>query len=586
MDSWALGGTQQASVGALGWLGFLIINSAAWGLVAASSSISWVLGFVVCLAYTGVLFMYARYMENMDDGAGKIRYHRFLNLLWVLICTFVFIDGTFLALKVFGDFGSNPAQASEPDLPPRPAFGKPSLPELLPGDAAAGLKSWAETASIHWSDTGPSFAKFQDNLYIPGNEVGTEEDNLVVAKKGTLDTSDVVSGSGESLYRARGFQFVGSKLFFFADTEKDRTWSRDTEAVWSVEGDAPSVAARTFSKEDLAHRAVTGNLSSSPNLQWSAAFHDDASGSFYIVAQYFCHSVLAEYPDCGIRGENGLADVYTIIKSDGSNATTVDLRGDVCTDVCKAEAKAWEEFDGVPSFASGQRMELWCTFFLAVIPMMYVAATVIWQKAIPGPSFNLWLGGQIAGIVLYMLVGHHIEDVVTALENKTPIPGQTWGFEQWFVTLFNAGGYGLLVLWSLSPFSWRSSWKEELKMWLTFFFGWASFVMIHVNLRLPSQEGEGLTLRWTAYAVLTGVQFALAIVLRDQTPMLAGAGCLFVLSWKVAYEVVDVASFIGEEWKLIALMLIMAFEGIGIIVGAMTFSSVIGTRAAEADKED
>lgn len=92
-------------VSVLGWLGFLIINLAAWGFIGSSAQMHWMAGFCICALYTCALISFACWLE------GQMRYRQFVNLLWVLACTFVFVSGGLLTGAVsdvvYGDSQGN-----------------------------------------------------------------------------------------------------------------------------------------------------------------------------------------------------------------------------------------------------------------------------------------------------------------------------------------------------------------------------------------------------------------------------------------------------------------------------------------------
>merc|ERR1712032_360831 len=74
------------------------------------------------------------------------------------------------------------------------------------------------------------------------------------------------------------------------------------------------------------------------------------------------------------------------------------------------------------------------------------------------------------------------------------------------------------------------------------------------------------------YALLSLVQMVISMVVSRTVPMVAGAAGLFVISWKVAYEIVEFADFDGHEFKMLAMLSIVALQGIGIIVAAIFYA--------------
>ncbi|CAE7351139.1 unnamed protein product [Symbiodinium natans] len=60
---------QAVGVGVLGWLGFIIVNLAAWGFITFASFVSWTFGLGVCILYTVLLVGLAFWLERMTTTA-------------------------------------------------------------------------------------------------------------------------------------------------------------------------------------------------------------------------------------------------------------------------------------------------------------------------------------------------------------------------------------------------------------------------------------------------------------------------------------------------------------------------------------
>lgn len=553
--------TAQTSVGALGWLGFTIVNIAVWGIVTTASMINWGFGFALCLVYTGIIWRIAVTLESRPNG--KERYNRFLNLLWLVVCTFVFILGMFIAVEVVGKWWQ-PSESARPDSAEAPNLDASGLPDVLPGDASEELKGWAESASN--ASSVQSFARFADNVYMLGKAKDNGHADALLRVDGALGVSPVVSAGNGTLHRVQDITEFQSSLFFFAEDAADAMSDR---GLWRLGSDAPGSAVRVVTKADLVGSTLatleaplvsTGEDAASllevgtgddvvyPRLL--SIFRDEASDSLYFSSYYYCRGVSAAFSGCW-------AHVYSIYRSDGTAAGTVDLRGDVCSAACATGAEG--TFLG---FEAENRMELWGVLILAVFPMMGVAFYVMHSKEVASPIVSLWLGGQLIGLLLYELVGgNSLAETVELLTHA--------GFLTWFITVYNVVWYVALGVWSLNVWT-LPEWQEEMKTWAVFVVGWTSLVMIHIVLQVPFTTNPWA---WNAYTMLTLVQLLLGVMVSRPVPMIAGCFCLFIMSWKVATEFVHVTSFEGEESRFLVLLALMVLEGTIIVMTAMALAN-------------
>jgi len=253
--------------------------------------------------------------------------------------------------------------------------------------------------------------------------------------------------------------------------------------------------------------------------------------------------------------------VYTVFKSDGTPAGTTDLRGsDICTSVCDESSSGGGGGGGGPGGPDKPpTAEMWAVIFLGILPMMLLAGFVVIKKQLPGPFVNLYGGFEGAVILLFLLFA--TEDAIN---------NDFLTFMKWFITSYNTVFWFVLAFWSLARES-IPEWQEELKSWAVVFVGVSFFVVIHIDLEIPFREDAW---RWIVYALLTVVQLLLSAIVSRTVPMVAGAVGLFVLAWKIAYEIVRFAAFEDSgEFFMLSVLIIMAVQGAGIVLGAIWYSS-------------
>lgn len=127
---------QSVGVGVLGWLGFIIVNLAAWGIVGVTTAISWIFGLGVCLLYIALLIGLAFWLER----SGSV-YKQFINLLWVLAGWFVFIAGAYIAVNTLGRDGISTGPYPTGISTSAWQFDQ-GLQDLLPSNATPSLRTW------------------------------------------------------------------------------------------------------------------------------------------------------------------------------------------------------------------------------------------------------------------------------------------------------------------------------------------------------------------------------------------------------------------------------------------------------------
>merc|ERR1712187_395008 len=119
-------------------------------------------------------------------------------------------------------------------------------------------------------------------------------------------------------------------------------------------------------------------------------------------------------------------------------------------------------------------------------------------------------------------------------------------------------------------------WLEELKTWAVAFVGTSFFIILHIDLEIPFTAEVW---PWIVYAMVTLLQVIESSVVSRTVPMVCGAIGLFVISWKVAFELVQLADFDGGQLNMLALLAIVALQVIGIIVLAIAYAG----RRSEVD---
>mmetsp|Transcript_122470 Transcript_122470/g.341332 ORF Transcript_122470/g.341332 Transcript_122470/m.341332 type:complete len:549 (-) Transcript_122470:96-1742(-) len=507
----------EASVGVLGWLGFIIINFAAWGIVATASWIQWIFGFVVCLLYTGIIVGLAVWLRRHGD-----KYRQFVNLLWVIGATFVFILGVYISANVLGNLGENSDDGDfAGSFPKDPG----SILSLLPDNASQELKMWADPNTNWAAERAPTFAAFGSSVFFNG--LGWNATNNAQELWYTVGTTP--AKVAPELMNARSFTEFNATLYFVASAgNEDGLWQIDPNNLgYATMMDSPS-----------------GDKS---NFQARQLFVDQTTSKLYYKASYN-----VKCPNnCSASGQTSTtAWVETIICVDASSAGTTDLRADPC-----ATVHYWCD-DGStsdkPPLAS-----LWGILFLSAFPMIVLAGFVLVRLQLPGLVVNLFGGVACAVITLY-LIARYDDEVLDGLPS----------FLKWFLTLYTSALWLALAAWSLLAEK-TAPWLDELRTWAVAVVGVSFFVIIHIDLEIP-YSGEAW--QWVIYAFLALLQMVLSAVVSRTVPMVAGAIGTFVVAWKAAYEIVEFVDFGGSELKALAVLAIVALQGIGIIAAAIFYA--------------
>lgn len=494
---------EGASVGVLGWLGFVIVNFAAFGIIGAGTTISWVIGFVLSILYTGVLVALAVILQKR--GA---QYVQFVNLLWVLACLFLFIDGVYMSINVLGpldgtDVTGDDSWTSDNDLS-----------ALLPNGASQALQDWSQGGALDYGQ-GPHFATFGGLLFFP-SPPSDDQSWPDVLWRTNVSHSSVVDPVLED---PRSFVEFGAELFFAA-----RSAGSSQDGVYYVDGASPEGTAQL----------LYSSVDSTSSFQVRALFVDVASSSLYFSVSYYCD-------------DSGYTE--SLFRSDGTPSGTDNLRDSSCVGTTTSSNGELPE--------RGADAEYWGIIFVAAIPMMALAAYVMYSRQIYGVFANVYGGVATVCLMIFLLAS---DDMGGLLE-----------FNKWFFTIYSSTLYVALLALAVVRDS-LPEWLEEMKTWAVALVAVTFFNIIHVDLEIPF-SGEAWA--WVLYAVLALLQMAASVVLKRTMPMVGGSLCAFVLSWKISWETVVLLG--GEDWggglQLLTVFGLMALLGIGIIVLAVVYAS-------------
>lgn len=505
---------EGASVGVLGWLGFIIINFAAWGIIGVASAIAWFIGFAFCFVYTAVLITGAICLERRGP-----KYQQFVNLLWVMGTWFVFILGFLISVNVLwsrdGTGNSDSGSGST-----EPGFHGGDLLSLLPSNASQELLAWAGNMD-YAAKRSPTFALFAGSVFFGGlGPVSTSTDS----KSDSILWHAAGASSAKVQPELRDpacFTEFQSSLYFVADSLSGGA----PTGLWRIK--AADVGSAVIVKE------ATAKFNNFDSL------HVDASAS----KLYFKGTV-----EC----EANLQWVDTIFSSDGTTEGTVDLRPDPCSSFNSTSPLGGSSSDGKPPLAS-----LWGVLFLAVLPMVLLASAVLVWKKMPGLFVNLF-GGVISAVVTIYLMVHYDEDTMSGLPS----------FLKEFITIYTSILWVAIIVWSLLKDN-LPVWQEDLKSWAVAVVGVSFAIITHVDLEIPFHSEAW---RWVVYTLVALLQMIVSSAVSRTVPMVTGAIGIFVVSWKVAYELVEVLGIRGSELMTLAMLAFLALQGIGIIVAAVLYA--------------
>lgn len=512
-----LGASPEASVGVLGWLGFFIINIAAWGIIATANGIVWTYGFVACALYLAGLVALALHLEKRDVR----KYRHFANLLWVLAALHIFILGLYVSFHVIPPLGGNEAEAHTHSAPATTTLNprRFDLTELLPPNATAGLRSWAQQPVRSELD-GPDFIAFGGGVFFSGEAKHGANIDFLLRAEGT-NIRKVVP----PLTVATSFAKFRSSLFFLAHGEGSG------RGLWRIDADSSGRASLVLDSPSGPGRGEVRRI-----------YADSAASRLYLQVDYECPD-----PKC-------YRWIQTLYGSDGTSAGTADIRSPgACHEACAVPAGGARI---VRPKTYPSRTELWGMLFFAVLPMMAFAAYVLLQKEMPGPVLNLFCGVIAAGVVLFRLATY--EDQSMSLDT----------FLKWFLTIYTSVLWVALLVWSLAERRPRAAWLEELKTWAVALVSLTFFIILHADLEIPATE---VAWCWVVYALVVLLQMAGAAVVSRTVPLVASAVGLFILAGKIASELVDLFG-LQSSLRMLAMLLILALQGIGIIAGAVCFA--------------
>lgn len=502
---------QDNGVGVLGWLGFTVINFAAWGIIGVSTALAWPLGFTFTIVYTGLLMSLATCLPRYGS-----QYRSFENLLWVLGCVFVFVAGMYLSINVVGpafevsnDGGYHPPPTVDNDLA-----------KFLPQGSVPELVSWAK-ANPSWAEMrDPTVITFQGNVFFGGlsNALHTsaDQDDILLKSDGTT-----IQKITPEIRNFRGLVHFNSNMYFLGDSDRARN------ALWEISPSATdsAVLVKEFEK------GSTG---------WASVEHLKViDGKMWMKVSKDCR--------------NGDSDHYksTVYQSDGTTSGTIDLRGDSCV----SDQDDGDDDEGNQS-SNKPTATLVSILFLADIPQMVVAGAILAWKKMPGLFVNLYVGFAVAANLIYIIAWDVDEDFGT--------------FFKWFITIYTSIAYIVITFLSLR-FDPLPEQLEKMKDWIVVFVGIPFFVIIHVDLNLPFDASAG---EWILYGILAFLQMLISIAIQRSLPMVLGSIATFVLAWKISREIAR-ASFGDEmnETALLVILGLMGLQGIGIIGGAIVYAT-------------
>lgn len=512
---------EAVGVGVLGWLGFIIVNLAAWGFITFASFVSWTFGLGVCVLYTVLLVGLAVWLERR----GPV-YKQFVNLLWVLAGWFLFISGGYIAINALGD--DSWSGTRNVNYPLNPVDFDQDLPSLVPAASSPGLQQWA--SQLYRSSDGPSFISFGGVVFFNGRSPGNSE------RLHYTDGTTIAQVEPEISF-ATNFRVVGTTLYFMASNRLYRMPAGDlTGAVGiSLEGKGGGFF------QDL--------------------YVENSTSLLYFKARLDCTATCAGSQ----AAHTSVLSIFTLDETAG-NPTITDLRGDTC--VLWAAQVTCPLGGGSNVIPGPTRTVLWGIIFLAAVPMLILSVYALLWKQMPGLVFNIFGGIQAIAIMVYFLINYD-----STPEGGTSGPAAVYGdrfmdFMKWFTLIYTSVLWKALVSWSLiTPTA--APWLEEVKTWWAAVVGTAFFVNIHVVLQVPFTTEIW---PWVVYALLALLQMLMSAVVQRTVPMVMGALGAFVVAWKIGFEVSEALQFGSREVQYLTTFAIIGLEGVGIILAAIAFA--------------
>eukprot|EP00927_Polykrikos_kofoidii_P076575 TRINITY_DN73648_c0_g1_i1.p1 TRINITY_DN73648_c0_g1~~TRINITY_DN73648_c0_g1_i1.p1 ORF type:complete len:563 (+),score=99.42 TRINITY_DN73648_c0_g1_i1:50-1738(+) len=503
-------GEAQSSVGILGWLGFVVLNFAAWGFIGLSSTILWQIGLGACAIYTGVLTAFAIFAENR----GK-EYRQFANLFWVLACTFLAISGVFLAYNVVTPWVNGEEVAMGSDFEQAVKESNPmnirtDLVDLLPNESSDALRSWA--GENRWTSfRQPDFAVFAGTTFFTGLDVSSGSEVLMRANE--YGSENVTPG----LISPSSFVQFDSKLFLSAWTQESgrEVWYIDAKAA--PRGRAERLLEVVEGPEDGGVRHL---------------FVDNSSSMLFFKASYRCPKI-GRY-------------VETIFRSNGTRLGTEDLNPDACVTTRGFNASVVSPLDG----GAPPQSLLWSTLLISVLPMLTLASYVLASRRMAGVFLNLFVGIWAVFTLLHWIAVF------------PEMPADAYEFQKVFVTIYTALLWiGILFLEAFLEDP--PKWVDEIKTWAVPIVGSVFFGVIHLDLEIPSTTSVW---RWVIYAILLILQAWASIVVSRSFPLLLSAVGVFTLIGKTSYELVDLVGFDSSTGSGLLFLTIVGAQGLLITV--------------------
>eukprot|EP00429_Kryptoperidinium_foliaceum_P016949 CAMPEP_0176038028 /NCGR_PEP_ID=MMETSP0120_2-20121206/18843_1 /TAXON_ID=160619 /ORGANISM="Kryptoperidinium foliaceum, Strain CCMP 1326" /LENGTH=540 /DNA_ID=CAMNT_0017371419 /DNA_START=43 /DNA_END=1665 /DNA_ORIENTATION=+ len=502
----------STGVGVLGWLGFIIVNIAVWGIILVSSVVSWAGGFVVTMVYTGVLVGIAFCLRRYDA-----RFAAFENLLWVLSCWCLFILGVYLSINVIP--GNSAAVLDHPESPTGVPHNS-DFTALLPANSSDELRHWAE--DFHWAaQSAPSFAMYGDYIFFRGLPDDGQDQRAEILLRS--NESSIVRVMPE-LQEPRSLVVFGSALYFLASGQAGKVGSD----LWLINTTGAAKA--------------TAVLVKSFGMGYRLHSLDSIDGRLYMKAEYTCPTTF----------------VRTVLWTDGTAEGLTNLLG---SDYCPTPGGSTDPFEPAPPSVFDDvsdlppRNQLWGLVFLSCVPMLTSAGLVLWKFRMPGMFFNLYCGFAVLVVTLFF-IGTIERDAVEV-------------FMKTFLTIYSAGALLAFTLTCLLREA-LPDLLESMQDWVIALTSLLLFVMIHIDLEVPSTDTAW---PWVVYALTIPPWMVISVSVGHMMPLVLGSLSTFIVAWKISREIVR--AIYGDnlsEVPMLVLLAILALQGIAIIVGAIFYA--------------